>query len=84
MDNQDNKPFQTFRDGAIGVSIWERDGSDGPFYEFTLSRSYKKSDTEAGYSACFREYNDQALVSVIGQAVAFIRQQDAPKKRSSG
>jgi len=75
MDTETKKPVQTFRDGAIGVSVWKRDGNQGEFYEFTLSRSYKKTDDEAGYAQTFREYNEQALVALIGQASAFIREQ---------
>jgi hypothetical protein len=75
MENENNKPIQTFREGAIGVSIWKRDGQQGEFFEFTLSRSYKKNENEAGYAQTFREYNEQAMLNVISQAAAFIRQQ---------
>ncbi|MBI1827332.1 MAG: hypothetical protein HY287_04025 [Planctomycetes bacterium] len=75
MDHETHKPIQTFREGAIGVSIWKRTGRNGSFYDFTLSRSYKKSDTEAGYALNFHEDNERALVAVIGQAASFIRDQ---------
>lgn len=74
MENETKKPVQTFREGAIGASLWKREGQNGGFYEFTLTRSYKKSEDKAGYSQCFREYNGEALVKVIGQAVEFIRE----------
>lgn len=73
MENENNKPIQTFREGALGVSVWKRDGNQGAFYEFTIARSYKKSADTAGYAQTFREYNEQALMNVIGQAAAFIR-----------
>lgn len=73
MENENNKPIQTFREGALGVSVWKRDGNQGEFYEFTLARSYKKSADAAGYAQTFREYNEQALINVIGQAAAYIR-----------
>lgn len=73
MENETKKPLQTFREGAIGVSVWKREGKQGEFYEFTLARSYKKNEEEAGYSQTFREYNEQGLMKVIGQASAFIR-----------
>lgn len=76
MENETKKPVQTFREGAIAVSVWKREGKNGAFYEFTLSRSYKKSEEEAGYTQSFREDNEQALVKVIGEAAAFIRTQD--------
>lgn len=75
MTNKDKHPIQTFRDKAIGVSIWERNGSNGTFYEFTLSRSYKKSETESGYANGFGEAHEEALVSVIRQAASWIREQ---------
>ena len=48
MDNEKSQPVETFREGAIGASVWRREGKNGPFYEFTLSRSYVKSENEAG------------------------------------
>ena len=83
MENESKKPVQTFREGAIGVSVWKRESSDGPFYEFTVSRSYKKSEEEAGYSQSFREYNEQTLLKVIGQASAFIREQGEKEPSSA-
>lgn len=83
MENETKKPVQTFREGAIGVSVWEREGSEGTFYEFTLSRSFKRSEDEAGYSQSFREYNDEALVKIIGLAVAFIRERGATEKKAA-
>lgn len=77
MENETKRPVQTFREGAIGVSVWERNGTNGPFYEFTLSRSYKKSEEDSGYSQSFREQNEAALTKVIGEASAFIRALDA-------
>ena len=69
-----SKPVQTFREGAIGLSIWERRGENGPFFEFTLSRAWKKTDEEAGYARSFNEYHEEALVKVIREAAAFIRE----------
>jgi hypothetical protein len=45
-----SKPITTFRNGAIGVSVWERKGKNGPFYEFTISRSYIGKDEKPGYT----------------------------------
>ncbi len=72
MGNETKKPVQIFREGAVGVSVWKREGKHGAYYEFTLSRSYKKSEDEAGYAQSSHEENEQALVKVIGQAAAFI------------
>lgn len=83
MENETTKPVQTFREGAIGVSVWKRDGNEGPFFKFTVSRSYKKNEDEAGYSQSFREYNHDALVKVISQAAAFIRGQDSSENKAA-
>lgn len=83
MKEETKKPAQTFREGAIGASVWRRDSKNGVFYEVTLSRSYKKSDEEAGYSQSFREDNEQALVRVIGQAASFIREQGEQENKKA-
>ncbi|MBI1827242.1 MAG: hypothetical protein HY287_03570 [Planctomycetes bacterium] len=83
MENETKKPVQTFREGAVGVSVWKRNGKNGEFFEYTLSRSYKKSEEEAGYAQSFREDNEQALVSVVGQAAAFIREQNEKEKEQA-
>ena len=67
------KPNQTFRDGAIGLSIWERSGSKGPYFEFTLSRSFKAKDGKTGYSTSFRAYDAQSIHTVIDLAAEYIR-----------
>lgn len=83
MNNDANRPVQTFREGAIGASVWRREGKNGPFFEFTLSRSYVKSEDEAGYSANFREQNELALVKVVTQAAEFIRTQGAGEAKNA-
>ena len=68
MNNENNRPVQTFREGAVGLSIWKRVGSNGDYYEFTLSRSFVKSENEAGYSQCFKTENEKGLQKVITDA----------------
>ena len=41
------------------------------------------SENEAGYSQCFREYNEEGLMKVIGLAAAFIREQADQKPASA-
>ena len=55
-----NKPAKTFRDGAVGLSIWERQGKKGVFYDFTLSRSYKNGENGSAYASTFRAENSEA------------------------
>jgi len=73
MTSKTKHPVQTFRDKAIGVSIWERNGSNGPFYEFTVSRSFKKNNDDAGYTSSFRADNIEALRTVLAEAQAWLR-----------
>jgi hypothetical protein len=68
-----NKPIKTFRHGAIGLSVWERRGRNGVFYDFTLSRSYKGGDGGTSYTLTFREDNGEAIVRVVNDATAWIR-----------
>lgn len=67
------KPVQTFREGAVGASIWERKGKRGMFYDFTLSRAYQSKEGKNSYSPNFSELNVDGLIQVIGDAVRWIR-----------
>lgn len=67
------KPVQTLRIGVISLSIWERKGSKGPFFEFTIARSFKNKDGKTAYSGSFREYDADSLLLVIERAVDDIR-----------
>lgn len=69
------KPIHTFREGAIGISVWERSGSKGPYQEFTISRSFKTKDGQSAYSNSFREHDGPSLLNLIQRAVAHIRGQ---------
>ena len=75
-----NKPAKTFREGAVGLSVWERQGSRGTFYDFALSRSYKNGDGKSAYATTFREDNAAAIVRVVNEAAAWIRER--PRGRS--
>lgn len=82
-----NKPVQTFREGTIAASVWERAGSHGKYFELTLSRSFRRNlgpDIAAGtgqsgfgYSPCFRARDVDALKQCIKAAAAWIRTQAA-------
>jgi hypothetical protein len=39
------QPIKTLRAGRIQVAIWENHSDKGPFYNVTVSRSYKEGDT---------------------------------------
>lgn len=66
-------PVKVIREGAIAASIWERQGVNGTFYEYTLSRSWKSQDgAKSGYSTNFTARNAEQLVKVIEQATQYI------------
>ena len=68
-----DKPVKTFRDGAIGASIWARHGKQGAYFEVTFSRSWKDQETgDTGYAQCFSARNLDGLVQVLGDALAWI------------
>lgn len=39
-----NRPVENFRDGAIQVAVWPHQGQNGTFYEIERTRSYKDKD----------------------------------------
>ena len=39
------QPVKTLRGGRIQVAIWENHSDKGPFYNVTVSRSYKEGET---------------------------------------
>lgn len=41
-----NNPAQTFRVGALQCAIWKRQSKEGPFYNVTFSRSFKRKDSD--------------------------------------
>ncbi len=44
INQSNNKPVHTIRDGALKASIW-RNGKEGSlFYSVTISRTYKRED----------------------------------------
>jgi hypothetical protein len=70
------KPVQTFREGTIAASVWERAGRRGRYFELTVSRSFRRANEEAfGYSPCFRERDVEALKRCLDQAALWIRVQ---------
>jgi len=74
------KPIQTFREGAVGASVWLREAQKGPFYEVTFSRSYKNDRTGAsGYSQAFPDRLLPTLIRVAERAQAWI---DADRRTS--
>jgi len=68
------KPIMTFREGAIGLSIWQREGKAGTYFDFTLSRCFQATEGTFSYSNSFHESNADAVTRVVNQAAAWIQQ----------
>ncbi len=65
----------TFREGAIGASVWRRQTKAGGYYDFTLSRCFQQADGSFGYSSCFYASHADALKAVIRRATSWMREQ---------
>lgn len=74
--DESNDPAHTVREGAIAASIWLRQSPSGfPYYDFTLSRSWKSMSTgRTGYSKSFFDRNKAELLNVIELAVSWIEE----------
>ncbi len=79
------KPAQSFRKGAIQASIWLRRSTDDyPYYDVSLSRSWKSTKTgKDGYSGNFFARNRAELHAVIDQAADWIEAQPDSRKEAA-
>lgn len=68
------QPVKVVRRGALAASIWRRQAPSGyPYYDFSLSRSWKSMSTEkTGYSKNFFAEHAQELSEVIAETAAWI------------
>ncbi len=64
----------TVRDGSVAANIWRRQSQTGyPYYDFSLSRSYKSVSTgKEGYSQNYFGKNEAQLMKVIQGATEWI------------
>ncbi len=69
-----DRPVHMVRRGAVAASIWKRRTNSGtPYYEYTLSRSWKrKNGDRQGYSPSFFSRNGGELSEVIDEATRWI------------
>lgn len=71
----------TIRDGAIAANVFCGQSQDGREYHyFSLSRSWKNSQNEQGYSSKFFGRNAEALVQVIQDAAKRCSEMDQAKE----
>lgn len=74
----EQRPIKTFRDGAVGASIWLRRTASGVFYDVSFSRSWRDEETgRAGYSLTFSDRNLDGLIMVVAEARAWIADKKA-------
>ena len=72
------KPVQTFRDGAVGASVWLKNTQAGVFYDVTFSRAWKDEETgKSGYSQTFSDRYLDSLINVADQARQWIAEKKA-------
>lgn len=68
------KPVTTLRCSSIQASIWKNEGEKGPFYNVTVSRSYKGPDGTRKKSESFGFADLEALLIVVQQAKVWINE----------
>ena len=73
VNMSDKRPIEIIRDGSLAASLWVREGKNGRYLEFTLSRSYKAGEVFR-YSTTFHERDTEALKRVIDRAAEGIRE----------
>ncbi len=71
----DKRPIEIIRDGSLAASLWERDGKNGRYIEFTLSRSYKAGEVFR-YSTTFHERDAEPLKRLLDRAAEGIREKN--------
>jgi hypothetical protein len=70
------QPIKTLRAGRIQAAIWENHSDKGPFYNVTVSRSYKEGDTWKSADSFGRD-DLLVLAQLLGSAYTFILQKQA-------
>lgn len=84
MTNENNKPFDTIRDGALKATIWRNESEKGLFYSVNFSRTYtdaagdfKESDSFSGTDLLQLGHLATKAYDVISTARAADRKQAA-------
>lgn len=74
------KPAHRIRSGAIEVAVWRNEGEKGPWFNVTMSRSYKQGD-EWKQSDSFGADDLLLLAKLLDQAHSWIISQ--PTKQAA-
>lgn len=76
-DAREAKPAHVIREGGVAAMIWPRQSATGfPYYEFSISRSWKLHSGRSGYSQNFFAKNNTQLVKVIELASQWIAENE--------
>jgi hypothetical protein len=77
-DGAKKGPQQVIRDGSVAAMIWRRESATGfPYYEYSISRSWKNQAGKTGYSQNYFGRNEAQLINVVGQATQWIADAEA-------
>ena len=74
--SESRKPVKTFREGAVGASVWMKQSNTGLiYYDFSLSRSWKSfASGKEGYSSNFFDSNREEIQAVVGHCCDYIEE----------
>lgn len=76
-DAREVKPAHVIREGGVAAMIWPRQSATGfPYYEYSISRSWKLHSGRSGYSQNFFAKNHSQLVKVIELASQWIAENE--------
>lgn len=77
------KPEDTLRDGALKATIWKNEGEKGPFYNATITKTYRDDRGEYRDTHSFSS-NDLLRVSELSRKahnrVLDLKREQAPDK----
>jgi hypothetical protein len=73
------KPAHKIRSGGIEVAVWRQESEKGPWYNVTMSRSYKK-DEEWKKSDSFGSDDVLLLAKLLDQAHTWIISQSSKQQ----
>ena len=80
MTNENNKPYETIRDGALKATIWRNEGDKGPFYSVNLCRIYKTDSGDFKESNSFSGTECLQVSRLAGKAYDVIVEARSAKR----
>ena len=82
-DTTRTKPAATVRIGALEAAIWRRQGKNGPWYNFTVSRSYKDKDGQWNNADSFGKDDALLLAKLADRAHDRILELEATDRKAA-